>query len=82
MVMSVMGHRVFGDSVDCMRDCNHSCGSGFLCNVKCEWKCIKSATLASYEPLKAKTLTPGSSPFPSPSPKRDGLGKMRKLLMN
>ncbi|KAK8705467.1 hypothetical protein V6N13_049070 [Hibiscus sabdariffa] len=71
----MMGLEAFKDSTDCMRDCNNSCGLKFWCNIECEWKCIRSASIDS---LKFTARIPG----PSPSPQPEVLEKMEELSMN
>ncbi|KAK9041941.1 hypothetical protein V6N11_017027 [Hibiscus sabdariffa] len=76
-----------------MRGCTRSCGSGFACHLKCEWRCLISNSARFFGPANVRkavaTLPRGSlnlpTPSPSPSPssrQADGLGKRRRVTLS
>ncbi|KAK8589388.1 hypothetical protein V6N13_088238 [Hibiscus sabdariffa] len=89
MVLSMMKNEVVVSAHNCMMGCTRSCGSGFACHLKCEWRCLRSNSARFFGPAnvrKAATLPRGSLNFPTPSPspsrQADGLGKRRRVTLN
>ncbi|TYI02854.1 hypothetical protein ES332_A11G296400v1 [Gossypium tomentosum] len=89
MVMSYMVLGVLGTPFDCMNDCTKSCGLGFFCHVKCEFKCIKFTGAGFFHLVNSKKVVKhnrGSSasllPLPSPPCQSKGLEKKIKSAIN